>query len=88
MVLPRGSKHLIIKELGLKYHIYYGFWDQTLNTLGIWTLWVWYWIEAWSPIFDLVSYHATKVHWRAPHIQRQGTYVFHMSWVYAAQLSA
>ena len=37
--IPRGSRYLIIKELGLKDHYYNGFWDLIPLYLGIWTLW-------------------------------------------------
>ena len=31
--IPRGSRYLIIKELGLKDHDHYGFWTYILNNL-------------------------------------------------------
>ena len=37
---PRGSKYPILKGSGSKDHPLHGFWDQSPQILGAWTLWV------------------------------------------------
>ena len=38
-MVPGGSRYLIIKELGLEDHDYYGFWGLNSEQYGTWNLW-------------------------------------------------